>query len=133
MVGWHHQFNGHEFEQTPGDGEEQGSLACCSPWGCNELDTSERLINNMELLVETRPLRSHDSRHTAHTVNPPSGMLAPGSARKFTHIDLQQTDNQLFVQQKKGLFGINIESCTQVSTEQENSFTEGERKLERLQ
>ena len=33
MVGWHHQLNGHEFEQTPRDGEEQGSLACCSPWG----------------------------------------------------------------------------------------------------
>ena len=33
MFGWHHWFNGHEFEQTPGDGEEQGSLACCSPWG----------------------------------------------------------------------------------------------------
>ena len=33
MVGWHHRFNGHEFEQTPGDSERQGSLACCSPWG----------------------------------------------------------------------------------------------------
>ena len=33
MVGWHYRFNGHEFEQTPGDSEEQGSLACCSPWG----------------------------------------------------------------------------------------------------
>ena len=32
MVGWHHQLNGHEFEQTPGDGERQGSLACCHPW-----------------------------------------------------------------------------------------------------
>ena len=32
MVGWHHQLNGHEFEQTPGDGEGEGSLACCSPW-----------------------------------------------------------------------------------------------------
>ena len=31
MVGWHHQLNGHEFEQTPGDGEGQGSLVCCSP------------------------------------------------------------------------------------------------------
>ena len=31
-VGWHHQLDGHEFEQTPGDGEGQGSLACCSPW-----------------------------------------------------------------------------------------------------
>ena len=33
MVGWHYQFNGHEFGQTPGDGEGQGSLVCCSPWG----------------------------------------------------------------------------------------------------
>ena len=32
IAGWHHQLSGHEFEQTPGDGEEQGSLACCSPW-----------------------------------------------------------------------------------------------------
>ena len=38
MVGWHHQLNGHEFEQTPGDSEGQGYLACCSPWGCKELD-----------------------------------------------------------------------------------------------
>ena len=33
MVGWQHQLNGHEFEQALGDGEGQGSLACCSPWG----------------------------------------------------------------------------------------------------
>ena len=33
MVGWHHQLNGHEFEQAPGDDEGQGGLACCSPWG----------------------------------------------------------------------------------------------------
>ena len=39
MVGWHHQLSGHEFEQAPGDGEGQGSLACSSPWGCKELDT----------------------------------------------------------------------------------------------
>ena len=32
MVGWHHQLSGHDFEQTPGDSEGQGSLACCSPW-----------------------------------------------------------------------------------------------------
>ena len=46
MVEWHHQFNGHEFEQVPGDGEGQGSLVCCSPWGCKELDTTERLNSN---------------------------------------------------------------------------------------
>ena len=43
MVGWHHQFNGHEFEQAPGDGEGQGSLVCCSSRGCKELHTTEQL------------------------------------------------------------------------------------------
>ena len=43
MVGWHHQLNGHEFEQTLGDGEGQGSLECCSPWGRKESGTTERL------------------------------------------------------------------------------------------
>ena len=43
MVGWHHQFNGHEFESTLGVGDGQGGLACCSPWGREELDTSEHL------------------------------------------------------------------------------------------
>ena len=38
MVGWHHWLNGHEFEQTPGDGEGQGSLACYRPWGCKKSD-----------------------------------------------------------------------------------------------
>ena len=43
MVEWHHWLNGYEFEQAPGDGEGQGSLACCSPWGHKELDTTEQL------------------------------------------------------------------------------------------
>ena len=46
MVGWHHQLNGHEFEQTLGHGEGQGSLACCSPWACKESDRTEPLNNN---------------------------------------------------------------------------------------
>ena len=41
MVGWLHWLNGHEFEQAPGDGEGQGSLMCCSPWGCKESDVTE--------------------------------------------------------------------------------------------
>ena len=40
MVGQHHQLDGHEFVQTPGDSEGQGSLACCSPWGPKESDTT---------------------------------------------------------------------------------------------
>ena len=43
MVERHHQLNGHESEQTPGDSEGQGSLVCCSPWGLKESDTTEQL------------------------------------------------------------------------------------------
>ena len=41
MVGWHHQLDGREFEQAPGPGDGQGSLACRSPWGHKESDTAE--------------------------------------------------------------------------------------------
>ena len=51
MVGWHHRLNGHGFEQTPGVGDEQGRLACCSVWGRKESDMTEQLkwtdIKNM--------------------------------------------------------------------------------------
>ena len=47
MVGWHHQLNGHEFEQVPRVGDGQGSLACCSPWGHKESDTTE--LNWMDI------------------------------------------------------------------------------------
>ena len=46
MVGWHHRLNGHEFEQALAVGDGQGSLVCCSPWGHNESDMTERLNNN---------------------------------------------------------------------------------------
>ena len=40
MAGWHHPLNGHDFGWTPGVGHGQGGLVCCSPWGCEELDTT---------------------------------------------------------------------------------------------
>ena len=43
MVQRHHRLNEHEFEKVSGVGDGQGSLVCCSPWGCKELDTTERL------------------------------------------------------------------------------------------
>ena len=46
MVGWHHRLNGHEFEQTPENSEGQGSLVCCSPWGCKQSDMTEQLNDN---------------------------------------------------------------------------------------
>ena len=48
MAGWHHRLDVHEFEQAPGVGDGQGSLAYCSLWGCKELDMTERL-NRTEL------------------------------------------------------------------------------------
>ena len=61
MVGWHHQLKGHEFEQTPGVGDGQGGLACCSPWGHKELDTSERL--NWTELLWTKTLSQRNLKH----------------------------------------------------------------------
>ena len=54
MVEWHHWLNGYEFEQTWGDSEGQGSLACYSPWGRKELDMNEQLNNNKSLLSKGR-------------------------------------------------------------------------------
>ena len=51
MVGWHHGVNGHEFEQALGDGDGQGSLACCSPWGCKESAMTERLNNKNKFKI----------------------------------------------------------------------------------
>ena len=54
IAGWHHQLNGPEFEQAPGDGEGQGSLACCTPWGHKESDMTERLNKNKGVLPKWR-------------------------------------------------------------------------------
>ena len=54
MVGWHHQLNGHEFEQTSRGGEGQGSLMCCSPWGRKESDTTERLNSSSSFIIVVR-------------------------------------------------------------------------------
>ena len=53
MAAWYNRLNEQEFEQTPGDGEGQGSLAFCSPWGCKESDTTEQLNNNFSYAVNT--------------------------------------------------------------------------------
>ena len=49
MVGWHHQINGHEFGQAPGDGEGQRDLACCTPQGLKELDMTEKQQNTAKI------------------------------------------------------------------------------------
>jgi len=52
MVGRHHPLNGHDFEQAPGDGEGQGNLACCSPWGHKQWDTTEWQNNNKRHCID---------------------------------------------------------------------------------
>ena len=60
MVGWHHQLKGREFVQTPGDGEGQGNMACCSPWSHEELNTTEQLNNNNKnMLFRTEKVENH--------------------------------------------------------------------------
>ena len=51
MVGWHHRLNGHEFEQTPGDSERQGSLVCCSPWDHRESGMTEQLNKEFQVIL----------------------------------------------------------------------------------
>ena len=51
MLGRHHQLNGREFEQSPGNGEGQGDLVCCSPWGHEESDTTGQLNDNNTVFV----------------------------------------------------------------------------------
>ena len=59
MVGWHHQFDGHEFEQALGVGDGQVSLVCCSAWGPKELDIMERLNNSNTYLFLIRFLLNY--------------------------------------------------------------------------
>ena len=59
MMGWHHRLDGHEFEQAPGAGDGQGSLACCSPQGCKELDTTEQLTEQQQQMLLYQNMLSH--------------------------------------------------------------------------
>ena len=58
-LGQHHRLSGHEPEQTLGDSEGQGSLEHCSPWGCEELDTTERLNSNNRRLLNIKCKNKH--------------------------------------------------------------------------
>ena len=76
-VGWHHRLNGLEFEQVPGDGGGQGSLVCCSPWGCKESDTTERLNNN-NLYEEVQSVQFSSVTQSCPTLCDPMNCSTPG-------------------------------------------------------
>ena len=70
-VGWYHRLNGHGFEHKLGDGEGQGSLACCSPWGHKESDTTEQL-NNIKVIgnkISQLLIFSYKSSNKIRTLN----------------------------------------------------------------
>ena len=58
MVGWYHQYNEHQLEKTPGDGEGQASLVCCNPWGRKESDTTWQLNSNSNSLRRGQEVES---------------------------------------------------------------------------
>jgi len=63
MVRWHNKFNGHELGRTPGDGDGQEGLACCSPWGHKDSDTTEWLDNdNKYVYMDIHNNIIHDSQ-----------------------------------------------------------------------
>ena len=94
MAGWHHQCNGHELGQTLGDGEGQGGLACCSPWGHKELDTTGQLNKssvksqyafldmnpNVETCMRTDPIHSSNPRRAITVKKNAGNSLLPGRA-----------------------------------------------------
>ena len=62
MGGWHYWLNGHEFEPALGDGEGQASLACCSSWGCKELDLTELLITTISQYIKKQKYQTHKEK-----------------------------------------------------------------------
>ena len=83
MFGQHHQLNGHEFEQTPGDSEGQGSLACCNPWSHKESDVTQSCCCDLVMLLFNNNLYTYlrmcilcqIRRHKRHGFNPWVGKI----------------------------------------------------------
>ena len=73
MVGWHHRLYGHEFEQAPRAGDGQGSLVCCSPWGCKKSDTTATELNCTE--------GKHTDSEQIKTQNQASKFISGGGSR----------------------------------------------------
>ena len=74
MVGWHHQHDAHESEQALGVDDRQGSLACCSPWGHKESDTTEQL--NLTELLPSLQVRCHHCKESCPQA-PQQGHIPP--------------------------------------------------------
>ena len=100
MVGWHHQLSGHEFEQALGDGEGQRSLVCCSPWGCKESDTTERLSLPLLLDCSTPGLPVHHQLRELYQTH----VHRVGDAVQPSHLLLSPSPLNLNLLQHQDLF-----------------------------
>ena len=79
MIGWHQRLDGHEFEQAGGDGDGQGGLARCSPRGCKESDTTERMNNSRPRIPPTPSLtRGVGGQAPGAREGPPRAVLGAG-------------------------------------------------------
>ena len=91
MVGWHHQLDGHEFDQAPGVGDGQGGLVCSSPWGRKDLDMTERQCKEIEennRMGKTRDLfkKIRDTKGTFHAkkeFNKGQKWYGPNRSRRY--------------------------------------------------
>ena len=81
VVGWHHQLSGHEFEQTLGDSEGKGSLACCSPWSCKEWDTTYDWTTTQGQVPEKQLIIESTTRLPGR-ISPPRGQETDGPDTK---------------------------------------------------
>ena len=66
MVGWHHRLDVHEFEQAPGVGDAQGTLACCGPWGLKAQGMTEQLNRAKQLICSQKTLTTQKCRFPPH-------------------------------------------------------------------
>ena len=87
IVGWHHQDNGHEFEQAPGVGDGQGSLACCSAWSHKESDTTEPLNNYNTGMIPRYTSRGNAKPSSKNLLCPASEKSVPSlSSDSFSEL-----------------------------------------------
>ena len=93
MAGWHHRLNGHEFEQTPGVGDGQGGLACCSPWGRKDSDTAERIHTHTHTHTHKKSLSSVSSPsfYPHRSTGGPSVFWGQEKALQATHLQTRKT------------------------------------------
>ena len=106
MVGWHHRLNRHEFEQAPGVGDGQGSLACCNPWGHKVSDMTERLNWDMNIILMFENFKNHKFFQSIKNKHWPLKISNPSHPSNFKNesknwMSVWTGDSKLFMGKKQ--------------------------------